>query len=116
MKGAQRSKRTAGTATAKRHARRKLQEKIMFTRTGRDVPLASRPCPTPSKVPYASKPAARVELRRAAGEGVLGRDALGRLPRPYRCVCGRYHLGHLPAAIVKGEATRDDWRRRDEAA
>lgn len=48
-------------------------------------------CPTPWKVWYASRAAARKECRRSRGRGY---------PRmhPYRCACGHWHNSSRPRA------------------
>lgn len=55
---------------------------------------AQTPCPTPRKIRHATSKAARAQLR----------DLQARYPTSpdltvYRCVCGRWHVGHSQAAL-----------------
>ena len=54
--------------------------------------LRTHVCPHPSKACYASKKRAKLSLKRMTG--VVGHETL----RPYRCVCGTWHLGHKPGS------------------
>lgn len=99
-------------ATGRRFAKKRLRHAVLYDGTTRDIPLAAVACPTPHKTPFANRPAARRALRRYSD---WRRDELGRLPRPYLCACGRYHLGHLPASVVRGDQTRADLRAGEAA-
>lgn len=54
----------------------------------------------------------RATAKRAAGRAA--RDGRGRM-RPYTCGdCAGIHIGHLPAAVVRGEVTADEWYGRTD--
>lgn len=65
-------------------------------------------CPTPWKLDYVCRKAARARLRRNperyGGEPQFGVPV--RRPRAYLCVCGCWHLGHLGSTVVAGRSSR----------
>lgn len=82
--------------------------------TRRDAPPPGvwYPCPRTGKRGYLDRAAARAA--RARTKGSRGGDKDGALSI-YRCRddeagpgCGRFHIGHLPRAVVKGEQMRAD--------
>lgn len=82
--------------------------------TRRDAPPPGvwYPCPRTGKRGYLDRADARAA--RARTKGSRGGDKDGALSI-YRCRddeggpgCGRFHIGHLPRAVVKGEAQRAD--------
>lgn len=67
-------------------------------------------CPTPAKASWVSRRAAKAALRECRDR--LTKDPrTGRKPQVYACPCGAYHLGHLPASVIRGNAARADLRR-----
>lgn len=76
-------------------------KKYRDTKSRRARPLLpTGPCPRPDKEWFQSKGAAKAAIRRrqlAAESGA--RDAI----KPYRCTCGRWHLGHTSRRHHGGE-------------
>lgn len=64
------------------------------------LPPARGSCPT-GKVQFASRKSAR-RYRRKMGSGPVS---------AYRCDCGWFHLGHLPARVRTGEVDKAEWLR-----
>lgn len=57
-------------------------------------------CPT-GKVQFATRKQAKATRQYRALKGIA----------VYRCECGWYHLGHLPARVRNGEVGKDAWLR-----
>lgn len=64
---------------------RKTREPDFFLATG-------EPCPHPAKTAFRSRREARYALRLLKPKFNTTRG----LPKPYRCSCGAWHLGHPP--------------------
>jgi hypothetical protein len=62
-----------------------------------------RPCPTPGKIPLPDAAEARRWSKRECSKGQL---------RPYRCVCGAWHL----TTISRARLRQVNRRRRQEGA
>lgn len=78
------------------------------TRNRHDHPPADRLtgwhiliCPQTGKRGFRSKKDAKTAMRRAHPNGAMN---------AYRCsACRLWHYGHLPASIIRGNATRSDF-------
>lgn len=65
-------------------------------------------CPSPTKRQYNSRKAAKQQMAR---HRVKGRDKLS----AYLCVCGSWHLGHLPPSVKQGSIGRREAREFKES-